>query len=343
MEDTQDQASIGVGHLEPDTSSDDFAEDDRQSIFSDQDSALGSDMSLFSSTASLRSSILRSIEENGRKYHGYKDGKYLLPDDEQELDRQIFQYDLCLLTFDHTLSFAPFTKLNRVLDVGCGVGYWALDFAEMHPEAQVIGVDLSPVQPAYVPPNVQFEIDDLEESWNFSYPFDYIHALMMTGAFRDWPNFYRQAFENLNGSGWVEIQDIHFPLYCDDDTMRPDCAIKRWSDLMVEAGEKSGFNLSACGRAGDMMHEAGFADIVRIPYKWPINEWPREPKWKEVGRRTAINFREGMSAIMMALFTRFMGWTKQQVEEFSAQVDKEWQDTRVHAYFCIWVTYGRKP
>jgi len=39
-------------------------------------------MSLFSSTASLRSSILKSIEENGRKYHGYKDGKYLLPDDE---------------------------------------------------------------------------------------------------------------------------------------------------------------------------------------------------------------------------------------------------------------------
>lgn len=116
-------------------------------------------MSLFSSTASLRSSILRSIEENGRKYHGYKDGKYLLPDDEVIISitdlsisgpavsltlssknstgkvrssyfctwitltcLTVFQYDLCLLTFDHTLSFAPFTKLNRVLDVGCGVG-----------------------------------------------------------------------------------------------------------------------------------------------------------------------------------------------------------------------------
>lgn len=34
----------------------------------------------------------------------------------------VFQYDLCLLTFDHILSFAPFTRLNRVLDTGCGVG-----------------------------------------------------------------------------------------------------------------------------------------------------------------------------------------------------------------------------
>lgn len=147
---------------------------------------------------------------------------------------------------------------------------------------------------------------------------------------------------NLNPDGWLEIQDIQFPLYCDDDTMLPQGALKRWSDLMVEAGEKSGFLLTTCEGAGDMMHEAGFVDIVRIPYKWPINEWPREPKWKEVGKRTAVNFRDGMSGIMMALFTRFMGWSKEQVEEFSAQVDKEWQDTRVHAYFNIWVTYGRK-
>ncbi|PSS02080.1 methyltransferase [Coniella lustricola] len=334
---------FGVGHIEPDISSDGSTmEDDRDFLFSDTDSALGSDMSLFSSTASLRSSILRSMEENGRRYHGYKEGKYVLPVDERELDRQIFQYDLCLLTFDNHLSFAPFRQLNRVLDVGCGVGYWALDFAEMHPEAQVVGVDLSPVQPAYVPPNVQFEIDDLEEPWNFSYPFDYIHVMMMTGAFRDWPNFYRQAFDGLTSGGWVEIQDIQFPLHCDDNTLAPNSALKKWSDLMVEAGDKSGFTLTTCERAGDMMHQAGFVDIVRIPYKWPINEWPREAKWKEVGRRTGINFRDGMEGIMMALFTRFMGWTKEQVEDFSQQVDREWQDTRIHAYFNLWVTYGRK-
>jgi len=46
-----------------------------------------------------------------------------------------------------------------------------------------------------VPPNVQFEIDDLEEPWTFSFNYDYIHASMMTGAFRDWANFYRQAFQ----------------------------------------------------------------------------------------------------------------------------------------------------
>lgn len=47
-------------------------------------------MSLFSSTASLRSSILRNMEENGRKYHGYKEGKYVLPVDEVKHTKPLY-------------------------------------------------------------------------------------------------------------------------------------------------------------------------------------------------------------------------------------------------------------
>jgi len=42
---------------------------------------------------------------------------------------------------------------------------------------------------------VRFEIDDLENDWEFAFKFDYIHVEMMTGSFRDWPRFYSQAFE----------------------------------------------------------------------------------------------------------------------------------------------------
>lgn len=49
------------------------------------DSTLGSDAS--SSTASLSSSILAYRRENGRTYHAYKDGKYVVPNDEAENDR----------------------------------------------------------------------------------------------------------------------------------------------------------------------------------------------------------------------------------------------------------------
>jgi hypothetical protein len=49
--------------------------------YDDNDSALGN---LQSSTASISSSVMKFHEENGRTYHAHQDGKYLLPNDEQE-------------------------------------------------------------------------------------------------------------------------------------------------------------------------------------------------------------------------------------------------------------------
>lgn len=48
--------------------------------------------------------------------------------------------------------------------------------ADKYPSAEVIGIDLSPIQPPWVPPNLRFVVDDLEDEW--LYPqnhFDYVH------------------------------------------------------------------------------------------------------------------------------------------------------------------------
>jgi len=46
-----------------------------------------------------------------------------------------------------------------------------------------------------VPPNVEFFVDDLEEEWTFSKPFDLIYFRMLVGCIKDWPKLTRQAFE----------------------------------------------------------------------------------------------------------------------------------------------------
>ncbi len=74
-----------------------------------------------------------------------------------------------------------------MLDVGTGTGIWAIDFADEHPESEVIGTDLSPIQPSFVPPNLRFEIDDVEDEWIFKNKFDFIHCRMLTGSIADWP------------------------------------------------------------------------------------------------------------------------------------------------------------
>lgn len=46
-----------------------------------------------------------------------------------------------------------------------------------------------------VPPNLRFEIDDIEDEWTFSRPFDYIHSRFMTAGIRDWKLFLQRCFE----------------------------------------------------------------------------------------------------------------------------------------------------
>lgn len=46
-----------------------------------------------------------------------------------------------------------------------------------------------------VPPNVRFEVDDIEEPWLFSRPFDYIHSRMMTSSISNWKQLVQRAYE----------------------------------------------------------------------------------------------------------------------------------------------------
>jgi methylase of polypeptide subunit release factors len=63
------------------------------------------------------------------------------------------------------LILAPLKDPVEVLDLWTGTGIWAIDMADMYPACTVTGIDLSPTQPHWVPPNVKFEVDDLNDEW----------------------------------------------------------------------------------------------------------------------------------------------------------------------------------
>ena len=100
-----------------------------------------------------------------------------------------------LLALDEKLFQAPVKDPKRILDVGTGTGIWAVEVAEEFPTAAVIGNDLSPIQPKWVPPNLTFEIDDIESEWSFSTGFDLIHSRHMDFAIADWGKLVKQCFK----------------------------------------------------------------------------------------------------------------------------------------------------
>ena len=165
----------------------------------DLDSTLGSESSSLRS-ASLASSMRSYRYENGRRYHAYRDGKYLLPNDEPEQDRLDFYHHIWRLIIGGDLFSAPIgTNPQRVLDLGTGTGIWSIDFADEFPSALVIGTDLSPIQPTDVPPNCKFYVDDFESEWTFGpdETFDFIHGRALGGCIANYDLLYQRIYDNL--------------------------------------------------------------------------------------------------------------------------------------------------
>lgn len=67
--------------------------------------------------------------------------------------------------------------------------------ADMYPSASVVGVDLSPIQPLWVPPNLKFVVDDIEDSWMLGDGYEFMHMRCISPWLKDQPTVLQQAYE----------------------------------------------------------------------------------------------------------------------------------------------------
>ncbi|KAK0654916.1 S-adenosyl-L-methionine-dependent methyltransferase [Cercophora newfieldiana] len=314
---------------------------------SDRDSAYDAGEELEFMT--VQSAVMRYRQENGRTYHAYKDGLYLLPNDRSENERLEFQHYIFLLTFNDELQIAPLPeKMHRVLDAGCGTGDWAIDFADSHPECHVTGVDLSPIQPVFNPPNVTFIVDDLDDTWTFGPPFDFIFSRFMTGSITDWPAFFTKAYDSLTPGGTIEVQDTIWHLRTDDSTIPPSSPLLKWTNLLREGMAVNGRPIDSAIHYKSQLAAAGFVDIEQHIYKWPTNGWAKDRRHKYIGKWNNENVSGGLAAFSLALFTRSkeemgLGWKIEDVEALLDAARRDLRDGGLHAYFPVYVVYARKP
>lgn len=165
---------------------------------------------------------------------------------------------------------------------------------------------------------------------------------MMIGAFQDWPKYVSQCFEFLEPNGHLEMHDIDFVIKCDDGSLPSNSALVRWNNYMHDGANKAGFPLDAIAHVPSMMRKAGFVDVVATPIKWPINTWPKDKRFKELGKWVSENFNWGAESMSLALFTRALGWSVQEVQVFAAAMRADLRNRKIHAYWNFWIIHGRK-
>ncbi|KAF6821434.1 methyltransferase domain-containing protein [Colletotrichum musicola] len=296
-------------------------------------------------TASLSSSVVDYPTEYGRRYHAYQAGAYLAPNDETEMDRLDFNHTLVVKAIGGKLFLAPVPeeKTHRILDMGTGTGIWAIEAADLFPNAEVIGNDFSAIQPGWVPPNVKFEIDDVEQPWVNPSNYDFIFCRYMAGSIADWPKLMNNVYENTNPGGWVEFQDYNLLWESTDGSLTDDHHSLRWSKLLNEACEKFGKEPCPGPKLEGWVKDAGFVNVTHQKFKIPVGPWPKDPHYKDLGMRNMIQVLNGLEGFTLRAFIGVLGWTQVEVQVLLTHVRREMKSGAFHAQMDLHVVYAQKP
>lgn len=112
-------------------------------------------------------------------------------------------------------------------------------------------------------------------------------------------------------------------------------ALQNWIGLVTQAAQILQRPLDKVKDYKDILTGRGFSNVREDIYKWPSNTWPRDPKFKEIGMWTLANIDAGVEGISMALLTRGLGWTMEEVQVFLVDVRKDMRNKSIHSYWPL--------
>ncbi|KAF4411986.1 Secondary metabolism regulator LAE1 [Colletotrichum fructicola Nara gc5] len=312
--------------------------------FGDLDSIPDDRMSSY--TRSITSSVFDYPVEYGRRYHAYRQGTYAFPNDEPELNRLDLAHILMFKSIGYRLYLAPIRPetTQRILDIGTGTGIWAIQMADKFPHAEVIGTDLSAVQPEWLPSNVKFIVDDVESAWIDPKKYDYIFVRYMLVAIADWPRLIANIYDHLTPGGYAEFQDMDGLYYADDATYPPSSSLSLWNSRFVDACEAMG-RTARPGPAleGWVRAHGGFRGVTHKRFKAPIGPWARDPHFKDVGALNLRQLLDGLEGFSLKVFCGVLGWEEGDVRELLERVRAELGEGGMHVMFDHHVVYAQKP
>lgn len=200
----------------------------------------------------------------------------------------------------------------------------------------MVGVDIAPTQPEWVPPNCRFELDDIEQPWTWkTNSFDFIFARDLILAVRDWPRLIDRIYNHLKPGGWVEFHCVTGVLGCDDGSVPEGSAMWQFSDAMAQSTQIFGTPIDDPMRWKGWFEDRGFECITELVYKMPCNPWPKDQRLKLIGAFEMENLLFGLSGMVTRLFSKALKWTPEQVQVFLVDVRKDIKNRNLHAYWPL--------
>ncbi|KAK7927572.1 hypothetical protein PG985_004570 [Apiospora marii] len=173
--------------------------------------------------------------------------------------------------------------------------------ADRFPEAQVLGVDLSPIQPLWVPPNLSFMVDDIEDhEWTYGSDFDLVymrHTLLHLRG--DFDSLLARVFS------WFETHDERCTLITMAPLKTPSPPYDTSNYVVPAEARRPICPKTGLGRITDLCHRAvkgawtreevepvhqrraleaaGVVNVREEHFDIPMGPWPDDPRRKYLG------------------------------------------------------------
>ncbi|KAI8651652.1 hypothetical protein NCS55_01410900 [Fusarium keratoplasticum] len=297
--------------------------------------------------------IFDLVLEGDHTYTSFGSREYMLPNDDSwtlaEADLHHVIHNLVLDKKAFLGSAAAFE--GRVLDVGTGIGLWAIDMADENPHADVIGIDLSPIQPEWVPPNCRFIMDDfvLCSEQIFACP-DYlpeaVHCGNMTMAVYDWTNFVGWIKRELEPGGFVEFQELlWYPCIQDDGIVKPYTGpLAEFFQTLAQAFGAVEITLDAPRFIRTGLEQSGFKEVCQQEFLIPLGHWPKDPKSRNIGIYFYEFLRDAIEPLSSRVLRRGLNHSPSEAQTWVARFKETLEDSsRKMILFQFIVVHGRKP
>jgi len=150
------------------------------------------------------------------------------------------------------------------------------------------------------------------------------------------------AFAALSPGSYFEMQDSIMPFqYVGEIPINS--SLYKWNTHLMAAAELAKRPWTNVKNYPSYFHRAGFEDIVTKNFCWPTNSWPKGNYLKALSKIFQEDLLINLEGFSMKLFTSFLGWEKEKVEEFLVGVKADLKNRKICAYLQITVIYGRKP
>jgi len=270
---------------------------------------------------------------------------YMLPADEEELNRLTLQHRLLRLLLGDLLPVNRdiVDKLLQhpdaaILDIGSGSSTWTCDIAEQYPAAKVVGFDLAPGIPEILPANCHIIQGDADtDLGQFAGQFDLVHCRSMAHGTSNFERVVGEMAKCLRPGGILVLAGGDLRVF--DENKQPICDaskshLARLLLAVQKIDERRGANGRSEGFLGILQRNAYLRDEHYTTYHCPLN-WAGTPQdhlanGEKLGQMMLSNCRTFLPAWKPLLQSH--GFTQDVADDWVKEALEELESGKLRAY-----------